>query len=134
MSADELSMKAQNTMPENTRMQAEDFTRRAAVLPLKLHREVQGLSAELLKLYEREEKLLNIIDKRDRQVKLLSGGKKLPQVPDASELRAQTESELAKRLLKAERELEAMRSRYEALSNSKLGRAQRWYWKKRARK
>lgn len=127
-------MKAQNAMPEIAGTEVADLTRRAAVLPLKLHQEVQELRAELLTIYEREEKLLNIIDKRDRQLKRLSGGKVLPHVPEASELRAQAGAELTAKLQQTEHELETVRSRYLALSNSKLGRAQRWYWKKRAGK
>lgn len=111
----------------------ENILKNASQTHLRLHRHVRELTDELRAVYEREIKLLKIIDKRDKQ---------LAQDPSKRKIRAQSakQSSAIDQGISPEehalvtKELEQLRARYTALSNSKLGRLQRWYWRTKAGK
>ncbi|MBM7768240.1 hypothetical protein [Glutamicibacter nicotianae] len=102
---------------------------RASFLPLKYQAENAQLKQELVDLYKREMKLLKIIDKRDEQLAQVTSGKsiKLP-IKKKQVSRPADRKEIAR----LNSDLEYLQKRYEALKNSKLGRLQLWYWRKKA--
>lgn len=122
-------------MSETTSPRMVDMAERAKVLPLKLHAENKKLKKELIKLYEREEYLLKYISIQDRY---LQGTTALKQLPANFVLGtvALNESDLVSssepRALG--KDLVDLNNRYDALSKSKLGRLQLWYWRLRAGK
>lgn len=122
-------------MSETTSPRTVDMAERAKVLPLKLHAENKKLKKELIKLYEREEYLLKYISIQDRY---LQGTTALKQLPANFVLGtvALNESDLVSssepRALG--KDLVDLNNRYDALSKSKLGRLQLWYWRLRAGK
>ncbi|KWR72169.1 hypothetical protein RN04_07840 [Arthrobacter sp. W1] len=102
---------------------------RASFLPLKYQAENEQLKQELVDLYKREMKLLKIIDKRDEQLAQVASGRsiKLP-IKKKQVSRPADRKEIAR----LNSDLEYLQKRYEALKNSKLGRLQLWYWRKKA--
>ncbi len=90
---------------------------------LNLHQEIHELSEELRALYERESRLLKMLDKRDKQLAQTPDGRHPKVAPAATAQKGNPDSE------KAMRELELLQKRYLALSRSKLGRLQLWYWR-----
>lgn len=102
---------------------------RASFLPLKYQAENAQLKQELVDLYKREMKLLKIINKRDEQLAQVASGKsiKLP-IKKKQVSRPADRKEIAR----LNSDLEYLQKRYEALKNSKLGRLQLWYWRKKA--
>ncbi|PJJ43613.1 hypothetical protein ATK23_0808 [Glutamicibacter mysorens] len=102
---------------------------RASFLPLKYQAENEQLKQELVDVYKREMKLLKIIDKRDEQLAQVASGRsiKLP-IKKKQVSRPADRKEIAR----LNSDLEYLQKRYEALKNSKLGRLQLWYWRKKA--
>lgn len=88
---------------------------------LGLHQEIRELTAELHELYEREARLLNLLDKRDKQLDSIDGGRAIAVPP--------TQPYSDRVLDKNSLELDLLKKRYAALSGSKLGRLQLWYWR-----
>lgn len=89
--------------------------------------ELAGLSAELIKSYEKELVFFSNLEKRDREAK----------AQDNARLRKiwWLESELRKRQEEIEKlraELESTRTSLHSLRGSMMGRVQRGYWKMRA--
>ncbi|MGQ1836895.1 hypothetical protein ACT4S2_00360 [Kocuria turfanensis] len=89
--------------------------------------EIAGLSAELVKSYEKELVFFSNLEKRDREAK----------AKDNARLRKiwWLESELRKRTEEVEElraELESTRTSLQNLRGSTMGRVQRSYWKMRA--
>jgi hypothetical protein len=104
---------------------------RASVLPLKFHAESMELKKELIKLYEREAKLIKIVNKRDEQLILASQG--IPVRLPARMSKAASKAPL-KEVIRLKTDLELLQKRYDALRGSKLGRLQLSYWRLRAGK
>ncbi|KAA0975332.1 hypothetical protein FQ154_14130 [Paeniglutamicibacter gangotriensis] len=122
-------------MSETTSPRMVDMAERAKVLPLKLHAENKKLKKELIKLYEREEYLLKYISIQDRYLQGTTALKQLPAnfvlgTVDLNESDLVSSSE--PRALG--KDLVDLNNRYDALSKSKLGRLQLWYWRLRAGK
>jgi hypothetical protein len=122
-------------MSNSTSPRLADVAERATALPLKLNAENQRLKKELVKLYEREEQLLKYIDIQDRHLQGTAALKQLPAkfvlgiaVMDENDLVPTTEP----RPMGVD--LFNLNKRYDALSKSKLGRLQLWYWRLRAGK
>ncbi|WP_461635899.1 hypothetical protein [Glutamicibacter soli] len=88
---------------------------------LSLHQKIRELTEELHSVYEREARLLKIVDKRDKQLDQVAGGRNIA-VPSADQC---SESDRGGNSL----ELDLLKQRYVALSRSKLGRLQLWYWR-----
>lgn len=91
---------------------------------LGLHQKIRELTEELHSVYEREARLLKLVDKRDKQLDQIAGGRSIA-VPSAN---LTGESGHGGNSL----ELVLLKKRYAALSSSKLGRMQLWYWRFRA--
>ena len=122
-------------MRDKTSPSVVDVAERAKVLPLKLLAENKRLKKELSKLYERETQLLRYIDIQDHHLQGSTALKKLPAefvlgtaAMDESDLVPSSEPR-AMGL-----DLVNLNKRYDALSKSKLGRLQLWYWRLRAGK
>ena len=104
---------------------------RASFLPLKYQAENAQLKQELIDLYQREVKLLKIIDKRDDQLAQVAAGLSI-KLPAKKKIVARPADR--KEISRLNSELNYLQKRYEALKNSKLGRLQLWYWRKKAGK
>lgn len=102
---------------------------RASFLPLKYQAENEQLKQELVDLYKREMKLLKIIDKRDEQLAQVASGRSIKLPIKKKQVSRPAER---KEIAKLNSDLEYLQKRYEALKNSKLGRLQLWYWRKKA--
>jgi len=109
----------------------EDVIRHSTLIPLQLHAENLMLKKELIKLYKREESLLDHIDKRDSQLEQAGLGH-FPKV--AGKNRRISSTRISHELEKISNELDTIQKRYDALRNSKLGKMQLWYWRLRAGK
>lgn len=118
-------------MPEQLDAREQAFAKRAILLPLKFHTENKELKKELMRQYEREAKLLKIVDKRDEQLLQAVRGKSV-ELPAKWSKGADTASRKEIGGLKAD--LEQLQKRYDALRGSKLGRLQLSYWRLRAGK
>lgn len=109
----------------------QQLTNRASKLPIRLHKENQSLREELLKLYERETKLLKIIDRRDEQLVLAAQGIAVKVPARSKPNQGQT---MGLELEKLKKKVDYLQQRHDALRASKLGSLQLWYWRQRAGK
>ncbi|MCW4466136.1 hypothetical protein OK351_11565 [Glutamicibacter sp. MNS18] len=129
-------------MTETQRIDLDVLASRISVLPTKLHKENQELKRELAALYAREEKLLKLIHTRDSQLAQLGKRDSAPnpgldEVPEPAPVASTdyvAETENSSHGTGNSKELVNLRRRYQALSQSKLGRVQLWYWRLRAGK
>lgn len=112
-----------------------DVAKRATVLPLKIHAENKKLKKELIKLYEREEYLLKYISIQNRYLQGTTALKQLPANFVLGTVSLNENDLVASGEPRAlGKDLVTLNNRYDALSKSKLGRLQLWYWRLRAGK
>lgn len=104
---------------------------RASYLSLKYQTENVELKQELFDLYNREKKLLKIIDKRDKQLADIAAGR-IVKIP--AERKIDDHPMDSQEIAYLKSELEYLQRRYDALQKSKLGRLQLWYWRQKAGK
>ncbi|MDO2935992.1 hypothetical protein Q2T94_16960 [Paeniglutamicibacter sulfureus] len=115
--------------------QLADITERATILPLKLQAENQRLKKELVKLYEREAQLLEYIDIQDRHGHGTAALKQLPaKFVLGTDPMTESDLETANAPRAIDPNMANLLKRYDALSKSRLGRLQLWYWRTRAGK